>query len=603
MTVMLPHPLPTILLLGPDNAIDLEELGQEALETFIKYDGMAEGDIIIANWFGCGANGEVADKLNNQVEVSLERLTPHGMPIPIENELMQRLRNGTAYYSYRVRKPGGTPGDESLRLFAYIGKRPRAVAALPVPQIRESHDLHLSLVEDEPRIFTPWVAPYQAMATGDTVTLHCRRFNPDGSEYLPALAYPRVVEEGEAGKPLDLFLNRSDLLRVEDGSMQLHYGIQYVGTEQETTLSPQQTFKLLAPASAPLPALEIVGHDGGTLNPALFPEGLRLRIEGYADMEVGDELLCHISSSVTDVDPLVLRASVDASTLDKGFFELHLDADWVAASQGGAIDLRYQYAWIGSALSSTPYLVNVREPLHLPMPIVKDARPDPDNPVEGEGVLNVLQLVRTGVTIDIDPEANYGADDIVQMHWQGFGTGGKYIAAAPTTPGGRTYNIPPQYIPSNLDKPVQVYYSVQQPGEPAPVQSEIFTVRVLPIEKHRYPTIQSAQGQANNGTIYISRIGGEGELFTLRSWPYMREGQVVRAVINGRDGGGAPLAVAIFDDHVVTPAQVQAGEVKTHLARSGFESFQLGGVSVQVTITYEPGAQTLYTPTSFMLSA
>lgn len=595
----LSNPAPVIPLLGPDNAVDLEELGAQELETFIKYDGLADADFIVVNWFGCGESGEIVDKFNDEVEVIGEEVTPDGMPVLIENSLLQALRNGTVFYSYRVKKPGGVPGDESLRLFFYVGKRPRSVATLPVLQIRESHDLHLSLVEDEPRIFTPWVAPYQAMAAGDTVTLYCRRFDSDGME-LPALKSSRTLEEEGVGKPLGLFLNRSDLLRAEDGTMQVHYGIQYVGTPGETTQSPAQTFKLLPPTSVGLPPLEIDGHDGGTLNPALFPEGLLLRIAGYPGMEVEDELLCHVSSSLADVDPVILRARVDASTLGKGFFELHLDAGWVAASQGGAIDLRYQYAWEGTARSSEPYRVNVREPLYLPMVIVPDAYVDPDNPVEGEGLLNVTNKASTGVTILIDPLANYGPEDIVQLHWEGYGDGGKHIATVPTN--GRTYNIPAQFIPSNLDKAVRVYYTVQQSGEPA-VQSEIYTVRVLPIEKHFYRAIQSAQGQANNGTIYVSRIGNEGELFTLLSWLYMRDGQVVTAQIMGKGQDGSDLVVPILENYPVTAADVTNKKIEKYLARSSFEGFQLGAVEVQVKIVYEPGAETLFEPARFTLQA
>ncbi|WP_434656388.1 hypothetical protein J3P96_07680 [Pseudomonas sp. R3-56] len=600
MAMTLSNPAPTIPLLGPDNAVDLEELGAQELETFIKYDGLADADFIVVNWFGCGEFGEIVDKSNDEVEVIGDEITPDGMPVLIENSLLQALRNGTVFYSYRVRKPGGTPGDESLRLFFYVGKRPRSVATLPVLQIRESHDLHLSLDMDGPSSFKPWVAPYQAMAAGDTVTLYCRRFDPEGVEDLPALAYPQAVREEEVGKPLGLFLNRSDLLRFEGGSTQVHYGIQYAGAPAETTQSPAQTFKLLAATSARLPRLEIDGHDGGTLNPALFPQGLLLRIAGYPGMEVGDELLCHVSSSLADVAPVILRARVDVSTLGKGFFELHLDAGWVAASQGGAIDLRYQYAWQGTARSAEPYSVNVREPLHLPMVIVHDALPDPDDPAKGEGILDVTQKAISGVNLSIDPLANYGPEDLVQVHWEGYGTGGKYIATVPMS--GRTYNILPQFIPSNLGKAVRVYYTVQQSGEPAAVPSEVFTVRILPIEKDRYLTIQSKQAQMYNGTIYVSRIPSEGELFTLPSWLYMREGQIVNAHIHGKNSAGDTLVVAILEQYPVTAADVTNRKIEKGLAQSSFSAFQPGAVNVQVKIVYEPGAETLFSPARFTLA-
>ncbi|WP_339475102.1 MULTISPECIES: hypothetical protein [unclassified Pseudomonas] len=592
---------PTIPTLGPDNAIDLDSLGTQDLQTFVKYDGIADADMIVISWFGCGEHGDIVDKFNDEAEVRDDELTPDGMPVMIENSVLHQLRNGSVFYSYRVRKPGGTAGDESLRLFFFVGRRPRAAAALPVVQIRDSHDLHVDL-ETAETIITPWVVPYQAMSVGDTVTLHCRRFYPDGSEYTPALAYPTVVREGEPGKPLGLFLNRSDLLRVEDGSMELYYGIQYAGAAQETTFSTRQTFQLLAPSAAMLPALTIVGHSGGTINPLLFPDGLPLRIEGYPGMAIGDELLCHASSSISSVEPIVLRASVDASTLDKGFFEFMLDVQWLDASQGAGIDLRYEYAWAGTALSATPYQANVRTPLNLPMVIVDKARPDLDDPVPGEGVLDVLLLSASGVTIDIDPLANYGPDDEVNVYWDGYGTSGKYIALAPVSPGGRTYNISPEHIPANLGRAVPVYYTVLQDGDPGPVKSQVFTVRILPIEKTRYPTIQSAQAQQTNGTIRISQIATGGELFTLPGWPYMRAGQVVNAVIIGEGNDDLPQTVPIFTNHPVSAAEVTNRKIEARVAASAFQVFKLGNISVQVVITYEAGADTEYTPANFTLA-
>lgn len=593
------NPMPTIPLLGPDNAIDLDSLGSSDLPTFVNYLGISDGDTIIVNWFGCGPNGEIVDKFNDEVQVLDEDLTPDGMPVMIENSIMKLLRNGSVFYAYQVKKPGGTPGDASLRLFFYVGKRPRTSTVLPVLQIRESHDLHLDLNEAPP-IIKPWMVPYQAMAVGDVITLHCRRYNPDGSEYTPALAYPREVKDGEAGQTLDLFLNRSDLLRVEDGTVELYYGIQYIDTPQEITLSSRQTFTLSAPTTATLPALTIVGHDGGTINPALFPDGVRLRIEGYPGMSVGDELLLHASSDADDVEPVVLRASIDASTLDKGFIELPLSAQWLAASQGAAIDLRYEYAWAGTALSASPYQANVREPLNLPMVIVEGALPDPDKPVEGEGVLDVLALSSSGVTIHVDPDANFGSEDQVVMHWDGYGVGGKHSV---TSPGGRTFNIPAHYIPANFGKSVQVYYTVLQTGEPAPAKSEVFVVKVLPIEKSRYPVIQSYQAQQYNGTIYMGRMAAGGELFTLRAWPYMREGQTVNAFIHGKNANDDPLIVPVFENHTVVSAEITARQIAKSVLPASFQPFKLGSINVQVTITYEAGAETQYAPANFVLDS
>jgi hypothetical protein len=596
-----PNPAPTIPDLGADNAIDLDKLGSSDLQTYIGYDGITDGDTIILNWRGCGKDGTVVDNFNDQVDV-IPPFAPEGMPVRIENYLLSDLRDGWAFYSYRILKVGeANPGDESLRRFFYIGKRPRAMPDLPVLQIKESHDLHLDL-SSAPPILGVYAVPYEAMGPGDIVTLHCRRFYDDGTEYTPALAHPTQVEAADVGKPLALYLKRSDLLRVEDGRIELNYGIQYANTVGEKTLSATQTLYLFQPTSALLPALEVVGHTGGVINPAQFPEGLPLRIEAYPGMGVGDDVLCYASSKADGVEPLTLPARVDVSTIDKGFLEFQIDPKWLVASNGAQIDLQYQYAWTDAAMSATPYPATIRTPLRLPMVIVEGALPG-EEPVPGEGELNVLPLTIRGVTLRIDEEANYAPDDTVEVFWDGHGSTGRYSVTTPTTEGGRTFTIPPQYIPANFGKTVPVYYRVTPKGETSYEDSKVYGVRVLAIPKSSYPTIQSTQAQQTNGQISLSNVPAGGELFSLRGWPYIRDGQTLNAILSGKDATDQPLTFAIFNNHAVTAAEFDARLVSTLINVTELRRFKLGAVTVQVTVTYEEGAETRYNEARFTLIA
>jgi hypothetical protein len=600
------NPKPTVPAIDADNAIDVDKLGISKLLTYINYPEIENGggDLLHLNFRGCAVDGTVVDELNNQVLVDEDKLTPEGMPAEIENHTIVNLRGGLAFYSYKVQKFGdNAPGDESLRIYFYIGKRPRARLPLPVLQIRESHDLHLDL-SIAPAQLGVRLAPYEAMTAGDIVTLHCRRFDSSGDEYLPALAYPSEVTKTDLDKPFALFLNKSDLRRVDGGRIELRYGIQYVGTTIEKTLSATQTIQLVAPTTAQLPALKIVGHTSGVpINPAQFPEGLPLRIDTWPGIEVGDELLCHVHSDLEEVEPLVLKARVDVSTIDKGFIDLLVPAQWVKASNGAPIDLQYQFAWIDSALSATPYPATIRGPLHLPMSIVEDAKPGED-PVEGEGEIETEFLVSKGVNIRIDDEASYTPGDGIKVIWAGFGTTGAHSVTEPVTPGGRLFNIPAQYIPANMGKSVPVYYEITPLGDNVAQKSAVYTVRVLPVPLNRYLAIQSVQAQSSGGKIKISQVAAQGEKFSFsRGWAYIRQGQTLNALLVGIDASGQGLTYPIFNNHSVTSTEAETKVVEKFVLKAELQKFQLGSVTVRVMITYEPGAETKLTDARFTLEA
>lgn len=601
-----PNPAPTIPAIEADNAIDVDKLGSANLLTYIKYPGIenGDGDIIIPNFRGCAADGTVVDGLNSPVEVELDKLTPDGMPAEILNHVMTELKMGWGFYSYRVHLDGTPgPGEESQRIFFYVGKRPRPMWALPVLHIEASHDLHLDL-SSAPAELKPVLAPYEAMADGDVVTLYCRRFHADGQEYLPALAHATVVTKADLGKPLKLDLSKSDVRRVDGGRIEVNYGIQYAGTAIEKTLSAMQTFQLLAPTTSQLAALTVVGHTPGEpINPAQFPRGLILRIGAYTDMGDGDVVLCSAVSEAIDVEPLTFSTRVDASTLGRGFMEFLVPAQWVKDSNGYPFNLTYQFAWIGTSMSATPYPATVREPLNLPMLIVVGAVPG-DKPVEGEGEIEAARLVNTGVTLIIDDNANYGPNDTVEVYWAGFGNTGYYIAIAPTTPGGRTYTIPPEYIPANMGKSLPVYYCVTPDGDTTAIKSDVFTLRVLPVPKDQYRAIQSAQAQSTNGRISINLVPVQGEKFSFpQGWVFMRAGQILNAVLVGKDSTDQELTYPLFDNHVVTKPEADSKLVETYISKIELQKFKLGGVTVRVTIIYEPGAETSLTEARFTLEA
>ncbi|MOA41078.1 hypothetical protein D3C78_1630100 [compost metagenome] len=58
------NPRPVIRDLQPGDWIDLDQLGSDALMTYIKYPDIAIDDVFWPNWRGCGAQGAIADHFN-----------------------------------------------------------------------------------------------------------------------------------------------------------------------------------------------------------------------------------------------------------------------------------------------------------------------------------------------------------------------------------------------------------------------------------------------------------------------------------------------------------------------------------------------------------
>lgn len=116
-------PPPKVPDLGADNAIDLDRLGSDDLETIVDYPGIAEGDHFWPQWWGCTASGEAVDNFSNLIVIGPGDLTPEGMPVQILNNRMRELDQGWVFYSYKLPDSNtpDEPGEESLRRFFYVG--------------------------------------------------------------------------------------------------------------------------------------------------------------------------------------------------------------------------------------------------------------------------------------------------------------------------------------------------------------------------------------------------------------------------------------------------------------------------------------------------
>ncbi|MEW5514493.1 hypothetical protein ABGT16_17930 [Pseudomonas asiatica] len=95
-------PAPIIEVRNAYDEIDLQELGDDDLVTYIHYEDIAEGDRLRILWRGATAQGEELDSVNVEIEVEapyFDSVTKR-MRVDIANRFLKSGDQGYAFYSY-----------------------------------------------------------------------------------------------------------------------------------------------------------------------------------------------------------------------------------------------------------------------------------------------------------------------------------------------------------------------------------------------------------------------------------------------------------------------------------------------------------------------
>lgn len=566
-------PPPQVPDLKPANYIDLDELGNIDLRTYVAYPGIKLGDRFWARWWGCGAQGQAEDYVDTLTEVDASLDPVLGMPVDIENALLTALDQGWVFYSY-VMEDTNQPdekGEESLRRFFYIGKRDTSASALAVPQCRESHALNIDpglTGISEVTFVTP---PYRAMQAGDKVTLQLDLYFDDGTE-LETLRPSKILTEAEAGQPVQWPIEYNYFIFIADGYALVRYSIEYADPTSITE-SATQRLEVVSPSAALLPAPTIKGFTGGELDPEAHPAGIKVQVELYPGIQVDDDVVLYASADTRVVKTL----RVDPTTIASQVLQFTLDYAWLSANNGKSLELVYQFARVGDAGTSQPFSVMLRKPLNLPLPIVEGATVEG----EGEGTIPARNVIN-GVYVRVPDEAVIGAGDTVQMHWDGFGSTGSHVAD-PTLANPKRFLIPGAAVPANMGKHVEVYYRVTPP-EGTAGSSRVFDLQVTPMDSG-WPTIQFIDPAVNGSGISLGQVPDTGAVLGLASWSFMAQGQLVRIKAAGplAAGGEGTEDMRVGAAEPVTEDEFFEGRLSVKLTKTFLSSLTLDR-SFRVTV-------------------
>ena len=583
------NPFPTIRDLKDGDWIDLDELGDKPLRTYIKYPGIAVGqDVVWSNWRGCGAQGETADCIDARVDVTVGGgyTDEYGMPVDIPNCVLVDMNQGWAFFSYAVANINDPTkrGPESRRKFCYVGKRPSRLETLPVAHIKESHGLALDPEAVDFVGATAVVPPYGAMSVGDKVTFTWQGYYA-GEPETPHRETIELKAE-HLGQPLKFMVPEIEVITIEGEHADISYSIQYANGVGDPGESERQTLRIEKPDSVRLPEIEINNYAGGPINPGNYPNGLTLRIEpSYAGIQHGDWVIVYWTGS--QVDKSVIKAlRIDRSILDRGVIELHLGPQWLLANNGARVALSYQYARAGVAESGESLSLDISKPLNLPAPSVENATP--------AGVLRGDLLADVnGAYVNVPPEAETGSGK-VEMHWFGHPDNGRYIASSPVGGSDRRYFIPRTAIAANMSESetarFPVFYRVTQPGQERGEDSIEFNLLIKPLPVTRYPTPQCTQAQGTS-TLSLARVPATGAELTVAEWPFMAEGQLMKIVARGvKSAGGGPTSITVRNALPVTQGEFNSKTIKATLLRGFLLALKLNEYfTLEASVSFDGG--------------
>lgn len=190
-------------------------------------------------------------------------------------------------------------------------------------------------------------------------------------------------------------------------------------------------------------------------------------------------------------------------------------------------------------------------PRHLPWPEVEDA--------SGSGDTITLDPLRTtfdGATVIIPDTADIRPNESASVQWAQPGVTGAYTATAPTSPDGREYKVPKEYIAAHMGKTIPVHYNVTK-TDGGVLQSQQRNLRMLTISQDRFPIIQCEE--RSGGTLPLSQVPEEGARLTLVRWVLMSTDQLITIRAGGLDLQGSPVEHTVLEAHRVTEQELADG--------------------------------------------
>ncbi|CAI8909217.1 BIG2 domain-containing protein [Pseudomonas sp. IT-P258] len=563
-----------------NGTIDPEALNGDPFCTFARYTNPALGDGLYQSWLGLAEDGTPVDHGDSRIDVDPQSGQTE-FPMPVPNHTVLALNKGQVFYSFFLERADGTPREESKRIHFGIGRH----GLLSAPQIKESHDLQLDPDAIDGNM-TIAVVPYTVMSNGDVVRVIWEGKRADGSDGPIVNIPPKTLSDTDTdpsnnpGQVLSWTVPRTSAAALRGGKITLRYEITYASSMLAETISAERTF-LVTPSSAPeLPVASVKDLTGGEINPGQFPDGIRVVVPVYPGIRVGDEVLVYGTRTGSGSGPnknTIQYLKIDLSNIETGRIEVPIAAQWLLDNRGGTVSLRYQYARPDAAGSGVALELSIREPLVLPTPTV-----DHSVVTNGREELNPGVAI-SGAYITIPAAATIVDGDEVTAHWKGFGATGSYETTVHSQLNPMKFRVPPEVLPANFGKTVEVTYQVA--GQDAEPPLQLF---IRNITSHSGIECDKAQ-IGSPATLSLSDIPPEGALLSVETWMFISTEQIVRLWLTAPGITGRDIIAA----REVKPEET-AGGVKARLLRADLADIAINDtLTLRVSVSFDSGHSTI----------
>lgn len=475
----------------------------------------------------------------------------------------------------------------AVRMSSSVVPDPSGRAALlPVPQIRQAHDLFLDPADAEPaaQVVTP---PYPGMQDGDTVTF---RF---ASEFGDLTELEFQVGPADVGLPIIWQLDGSVVWNAYPLGADTSYEVNTAAGQRAQ--SAAQTLTILPPTSERLVPPRIDGQDTPELDPGQYPQGLPIQVPLYAGAAAGDVVLVYWTGTQAAASTVKWHA-IETSDLARQTLLLTVEEKWLLANTGRNVTVMYQYAREGAAGSSQPLTLTILVPLVLEPPRVQDADSEgEDGNGESQGFL-MAEKALSGVYIDV-PEDEALADAVsIAMHWEGHPHGGQHVAEAPYDPARPLrFHIPKTAVAANIggqSKRFRVFYRALMANGRSHT-SRAFRLWIKPLKLDDYGAPQCRQAEGKPG-LSLSDVPAEGAEVYVRAWPFALAGHALTLWITGEATGDTTLEHIARDAVPATQAELDARAVAGRVPRDILQRLKPNEqFSLQAKVSYDGGDTTI----------
>lgn len=446
---------------------------EEVSVTLDAYENMAAGDSIFIYWHGIRVESPplTEDQLGKPVTVSIDK------QIIIEAGDSENI-----VVRYDVRDVVNNWSRFSFPAYVAVEAGNSSLQAPIAPQ---APNMELDLDKLAGADVQALVLSNVNIAIGDIINFVMERNTAEGMQ-LESFTESKVVQI--PGSFIEFLIPNEQFHPIAQGRARLKYTV--IKGNSEVLRSKSLTLAVLGqPQQLSLPHVQ--GVTNGILNPD--SHNVITQVPPYYFMADGHDInLVWIGKAANGETVMHQEVkNLNADDIGKGIDYLIPD-DKVGALAGGSLEVYYTVTTYAKAFFKSPILrllVDVDNSTPLEAPVV--------DKLSADGVLDPADIPLEAI-VRVLPYRAMAEGDKVTIHWEGGDTEGTYgtytVINSGTVNRETVFRIPKRYVDANLNRLVQVWYTVQQGDRIAESEKLAITIREMVALPLPTPTLKEAIG-------------------------------------------------------------------------------------------------------------